>query len=125
MSTIFHKIVSGEIPCYKIYEDQDFLAFLDINPMCEGHTLLIPKSPAKWVWDVEKYNEYFLAARKIVRHFQKVTDNELVRMKVIGTDVPYAHIHIMPFDTQDHEFGKVRKLTEEKALEIQKKFSLI
>ena len=122
MSTVFHKIVAGEIPCYKIYEDENFLAFLDINPVCEGHTLLIPKSSAKWVWDVEKYSEYFETARKIIRHFQKVSGNELVTMKVIGTDVPYAHIHIMPFDPN---YGSRPALTSEKAKEIVDKFSMI
>jgi len=123
MSTVFHKIVSGEIPCYKIYEDDDFLAFLDINPKCDGHTLLIPKTPAKWVWDVEKYTEYFEVARKIVRHYQKVTGNDLVVMKVVGVDVPYAHIHILPYD---ENYGRGRStLTPEKAHQIMKKFSMI
>lgn len=121
MNTVFHKIVAGELPCYKIYEDEKFLAFLDINPKCDGHTLLIPKKYAKWVWDVEDFSEYFQTARKIAKHFQKVTGNELVTMKVIGTDVPYAHIHILPFDFQ---YGKNQPLNSVKAEEILRKFSL-
>ncbi len=122
MSTVFHKIVSGEIPCYKIYEDEDFLAFLDINPVCDGHTLLIPKEYSKWVWDVPKYNEYFAVARKIANHFRKVTSNDFVSMKVIGIDVPYAHIHILPYDPQ---YKNKSHFSHDYALEIQRKFSMI
>lgn len=118
---VFSKIVRGEIPCYKIYEDTNFLAFLDINPLCEGHTLLIPKKYARWVWDIEKYSLFFETAKKIAKHFQKVTKNDLVMLKVIGTDIPYAHLHILPYD--DNSSNK-RKPSEKKLKEIQNKFSL-
>ena len=120
--TIFHKIVRGEIPCYKIYEDDNYLAFLDIMPKCEGHTLLIPKKAAKWVWDVENYEEYLETTRKIVRHFQKVTGDELVLMKIVGTDVPYAHIHIMP---ADYDRKPEHKLEKNEAERILQKFSMV
>ena len=122
MVSIFTKIIKGEIPCYKIYEDDNYLAFLDIMPNCEGHTLLVPKKPAKWVWDVENYDEYFETARKIVRHFQKVTGDELVLMKIVGTDVPYAHIHIMPADYARKPEHRLEQAEAEKVL---KKFSMV
>ncbi|MCS7317682.1 MAG: HIT domain-containing protein [Candidatus Dojkabacteria bacterium] len=119
--TVFHKIVRREIPCYVIYEDTNFLAFLDIFPLAEGHTLLIPKKYYRYVWDVENYCEYLETARKIVRHFQKITKNELVFMKIIGTDIPYAHIHIIPGNTQKYE----ARLTEEDARRIVEKYKMI
>lgn len=111
--TIFSKIINKEIPAHIIYEDNKFLAFLDVNPLVFGHTLLIPKKPTKWVWDVEDFEEYFSTARKIIKHYQNVTGNELVTMKVVGTDVPHAHIHIMPYD--EKYSGDTHQLTDEEA----------
>ena len=122
MDTIFHKIVRKEIPSYIIYEDDDFLAFLDIQPNAFGHTLLVPKQYAKWVWDVEKFSAYFITAKKIAKHFQEVTGNEFVKLKVVGTDVPYAHVHIIPFD--EHYSSEPKKLLEEDAKRAVKKFGM-
>lgn len=119
--TVFHKIVRGEIPCYKIYEDSDFLAFLDIYPKVEGHTLLIPKKYAKYVWDVENYCDYFEIAKKIANHFRNITKSDLVFMNVVGTDIPYAHIHILPSNTLQYS----GKLFEEDAKRILLRFSMI
>ena len=93
---VFCKIASGEIPCYKIYEDNDFLAFLDIIPWCEGHTLVIPKKHYRWVWDVKNPGAYFKVARKIANHYKKIFKTEFVMSFIYGYDVPHAHIQLMP-----------------------------
>lgn len=93
---IFCKIVRGKIPCYKIYEDSKFLAFLDVYPYVSGHTLVIPKKHYSLVWDVEDYEEYMLLVREIVRKFQKISKNEMVYQTIFGEEVPHAHIHVLP-----------------------------
>lgn len=95
-STIFKKIIDGEIPCYKIYEDDTFLAFLDIHPEAPGHTLIIPKQESRWVWDVKEYEAYWIFTRKIVFALKKAFDTDWVLSKVIGDEVPHAHIHVWP-----------------------------
>ncbi len=93
---IFSKILRGEIPCYKIYEDDFVLAFLDVKPVTEGHTLVIPKKYARWVWDVEEIGQLMDACKKIANHFKSVTKQDVVYSFVHGEGVPYAHIHIFP-----------------------------
>lgn len=95
---IFCKIAKGEIPAYKIYEDADFLAFLDINPWVEGHTLVIPKKHYQWVWDlpVGEVGNYFAIAAKIANHFKKVFPTEFVMSFIYGYNVPHAHIQLFP-----------------------------
>jgi histidine triad (HIT) family protein len=93
---IFCKIVSGEIPSYKVYEDNDFLAFLDINPQTVGHVQVIPKTHHRWVWDVPNVGEYFEVVRKIAKAQQKAFDTEWILEKIVGEDVPHAHIWIFP-----------------------------
>ncbi len=92
--TIFKKIIDGELPSYKIYEDNDFLVFLSIYPAVPGHTLIIPKEEVRWVWDVTKYDEYMKLARKIAKAYQKAFNIEMVYMDVHGEEIPHAHIHI-------------------------------
>ncbi|MFA5877779.1 MAG: HIT family protein [Candidatus Staskawiczbacteria bacterium] len=95
---IFCKIVKGEIPSYKIYEDNDVLAFLDINPFAKGHTLVIPKKHATWVWDLEE-DEYCVllkAVRMIAKAIRKAFDTEWAVEGIAGLDVPHAHIHVIP-----------------------------
>jgi len=93
---IFCKIVKGELPAYKIYEDEQFLAFLDINPITKGHTLVIPKKHYTWVWDVKEIGEYIKVCQKIAKHFQKVTSEEMVMSFIFGEGVPHAHIRLAP-----------------------------
>ena len=121
MSSVFAKIVAGEIPCYKIYEDEKVLAFLDIHPETMGHTLVIPKVEVDKIYDLpeEDYVALMLAAKKIARHMEDVL-NKRTLWKVIGTDVPHAHIHLMPFDAE-WEQGRVIEVSEPKMIEIQKK----
>jgi histidine triad (HIT) family protein len=93
---IFCKIVAGEIPPHKIYEDEKFLAFLDINPRSPGHTQVIPKDHHRWVWDVPNAGEYFEVARKIAVAQQKAFNVSQIHSKIEGADVPHAHIWVFP-----------------------------
>lgn len=122
MSGIFSKIVSGEIPCYKVAENDRFLAFLDINPLKEGHTLVIPKKETDYIFDIEEpeYQELFTFARKVALAIGKVISCRKVGIAVIGLEVPHAHIHLVPLDgIYDIDFSKPKlKLTQDKFLEI-------
>lgn len=103
---IFCKIIKGEIPCDKVYEDDNFLAFLDIKPLNPGHTLVIPKKHFQWVDDVEDYNEYWQTARKISKAIQQALNPIMVAKLVYGLGVPHAHIHLVPkFDNDGHIGG--------------------
>lgn len=95
---IFCKIVAGEIPSHTVYEDSDFLAFLDIKPLTPGHTLVIPKQHFRWVWEVPNVGEYFEAARKVARAQQKAYETDWILSKIVGDEVPHAHIWIFPND---------------------------
>ena len=98
MATIFTKIVSGEIPSYKIYEDDQFYAFLDINPLAKGHALLIPKKEVDYLFDVEDalLSEMIVVAKKIAKAIEKAITCNRVGLMVIGLEVPHAHIHLIP-----------------------------
>ncbi|MEK7607921.1 MAG: HIT domain-containing protein [Patescibacteria group bacterium] len=93
---IFCKIIRGEIPCYKVYENKNFLAFLSIDPISPGHTLIIPKKHYRWVWDVPNVGEYFEIVRKIALAQKKAFATDFVLSKIIGEEVPHAHIWIYP-----------------------------
>lgn len=114
--SIFTKIVRGEIPCHKIYEDEQTLAFLDIHPKHEGHTLVIPKAnPAEFVWDLNDptYTALMLASKKVALRLRDVLPYRYVHEAIVGTDVPYAHIHLIPFDTTDQLHGAGVQATTE------------
>jgi histidine triad (HIT) family protein len=96
MECIFCKIIKGEIPSYKVYEDKEFFAFLDINPRNPGHTLVIPKKHYRWVWDVENVCGYFEAVRKVAKALQKAMNTEYVVSGIAGKEVFHAHIHLIP-----------------------------
>ncbi len=100
MSSIFTKIINGEIPCYKIAEDNDFLAFLDINPNAEGHTLCIPKKEINRIMDLEEtmYLDLMAFSRKIGRALEKAVHCKRVGMAVIGLEVPHVHVHLIPLN---------------------------
>lgn len=93
---IFCKIVKGEIPCEKIYENENFLAFLDIRPRGRGHVQVIPKKHYRWVWDVPEASEYFEIVKKIALAQKKAFDVEMVRSQIFGDEVPHAHIWVWP-----------------------------
>lgn len=103
MDCIFCKIANGEIPSYRVYEDQDFMAFLDINPFSKGHTLLIPKKHAKWVWDLEDgdYLNLMAIVKKIAIALKAKFNTEWVVEGIAGIDVPHAHVHIIPRQIND------------------------
>ena len=93
---IFCKIVKGEVPSYKVYEDNAYLAFLDIHPQSPGHTLVIPKEHYRWVWDLPNAGEYFEVAQKIAKAQQKAFGTDWILSKIIGDEVPHAHIWLFP-----------------------------
>lgn len=95
---IFCKIVAGDIPATKVYEDENFLAFLDIHPQAPGHVQVIPKTHYTWVWDVPNAGEYFELVKKIAKAQQKAFSTEWILSKIIGDEVPHAHIWVFPSD---------------------------
>lgn len=121
MSSVFTKIVNQEIPCYKIYEDDKTLAFLDIHPESKGHTLVIPKLEVDKIYDLpdEDYRALMDTAKKLSKNMEKVLGARTL-WKVVGTDVPHAHIHLMPLD-ETWEYGKTLELTPDEFEEIRAK----
>lgn len=132
MDSIFTKIVKGEIPSYKVAENETCYAFLDINPLAKGHTLVIPKKQVDYLFDLdeESYVELHLFARKVAKAIGKAIPSIRVAEAVIGLDVPHAHIHLIPINSEaDVDFRKERvKLTPEEFVQvaesIRKEFSL-
>lgn len=97
--SIFTKIINGEIPSHKIYEDDDVFAFLDIRPIMPGHTLVVPKKQVEFVWDLddETYANLTSVVKKIALHLREKLEIEYVGSQIIGVDVPHAHIQLIPF----------------------------
>jgi len=109
VSTIFSKIISGEIPSYKVAEDEHFLAFLDIFPLSKGHTLVIPKVETDYIFDIEseQYANLWKFAQKIAKAQKKVVDCERIGVAVIGLEVAHAHIHLIPINgVKDINFSR-------------------
>jgi|SRR5690606_30501743 len=98
--TIFTKIINGDIPSHKIYEDDRTYAFLDINPLTPGHTLVVPKAQVEFVWDLsdDDYQAVMTTAKKVAKRIRDTLQPSYVGQKVVGTDVPHAHVHVIPFD---------------------------
>lgn len=121
--SVFTKIIKGEIPCYKIYEDDKTLAFLDIHPETPGHTLVIPKLQCDKIYELpeEDYVALLDTAKKLSKHMEKVLGTRTL-WKVIGTDVPHAHIHLMPFD-ETWTYGREVKLSPAEMKELQEKLA--
>lgn len=106
---VFCKIVKKEIPAYIIYENEDFLVFLDIHPMAPGHTQIIPKKHYRWVWDVPNIGEYFEIVKKIAIAQKEAFNVEIIRSQIYGEEVPHAHIWVWPEirgDAQNFEENK-------------------
>jgi len=103
MSTIFTKIVKGEIPCYKVLEDESFLAFLDVNPNAKGHTLCIPKKETNKIFDIadSEYASLMLFSKKVAVALEKTIPCKRIGMAVIGLEVPHAHVHLIPLNEMD------------------------
>ncbi|HTO38277.1 MAG TPA: HIT family protein [Brumimicrobium sp.] len=109
MSSIFSKIVKGEVPSYKVAEDDKFLAFLDVQPIIEGHVLVIPKKEIDYIFDIEDQllGEYMAFAKMVAKKMDKVFDCKKIGMTVVGLEVPHAHIHLMPINgIADMDFNK-------------------
>lgn len=122
MDSIFTKIVKGEIPSYKVVENETCYAFLDINPLAKGHTLVIPKKQVDYLFDLDEelYVELQLFAKKVAKALGKAIPSIRIAEAVIGLDVPHAHIHLIPINSElDVDFKKERvKLTPEEFVQI-------
>lgn len=125
MSTIFSRIIAGEIPSYKIAEDNKFFAFLDINPMAKGHTLVVPKQETDYIFDLDDdlLAHMVVFAKKTARAIEKTISCKRVGMMVIGLEVPHAHIHLIPIQKEgDMSLANPRvKLSREEFEEIAEK----
>ena len=127
MATVFTKIIKGEIPCYKIAENEDYFAFLDINPLRAGHTLVVPKRETDYVFDLE---DVYLAgmiifSKKIAVAIKSVIACNRIGVAILGLEVPHAHIHLVPMDTmEDINFKNPKlKFTVEEFKDIAAKIS--
>jgi len=127
METIFTKIIRGEIPCYKVAEDARFFAFLDINPLAEGHTLVIPKNPVDYLFDMEnqELGEMLVFAKKIAKSIKANFPCKKVGMTVVGLEVPHAHIHLIPINgVYDMDFRREKlKRSSEQFEELAKRLA--
>lgn len=125
MSSIFTKIVNGELPAYKLAEDDRFLAFLDINPLAKGHTLVIPKKEVDYIFDIEDelYKDLFAFAKKVGKAIDAAIPCERVGITVIGLEIAHAHVHLIPINTiYDMDFKQPKlKLSESEFEEIAEK----
>ena len=109
MASIFSRIVAGEIPCYKVAENDKFFAFLDIAPLAKGHTLVIPKREVDYFYDLEdeELQEMMIFAKSIAKKIKATTECKKVATVVLGLEVPHAHIHLVPMNTEkDVDFSK-------------------
>ena len=126
MSSIFSKIVRNELPAFNVYENENHIAFLDINPLKLGHTLVIPKKEIDYIFDInsKEYDELWNFAKIVAKGMRKVIECERISIVVMGLDVPHAHIHLIPFNNiNDIDFSKPKlKISNE---EMQKTADLI
>jgi histidine triad (HIT) family protein len=112
--SVFTKIVKGEIPCHKVYEDDKTLAFLDIHPVQPGHTLVVSKKQVEFVWDLEDedYQAMMAATKLVAKRLKNVLDKPYIGSQIIGIDVPHAHIHLIPF-SEVRELRRIPDMTTE------------
>ena len=124
MATIFSRIVAGEIPCHKVAENEEFFAFLDINPVAKGHTLVIPKSEVDYIFDIDdqKLGRMMAFAKRVARAQEAAIACKRVGLAVMGLEVPHAHIHLVPITKEsDMYFGGAKFiLSQEELAEIAK-----
>ena len=122
METIFTKIIKGEIPCYKIAENDQFISFLDISPLAKGHALVVPKIQNDYIFDLDDktLSELFLFAKKVAKGIKKVIPCKRIGIAVIGLDVPHTHIHLIPINKIDEMnfSGKRKAFNKEEFTEI-------
>jgi histidine triad (HIT) family protein len=124
MPSIFSKIVSGEINCHKIHENDEFLAFLDVNPLAIGHTLVIPKIEVDYIFDIEDHilSRMIVFSKNVAKQLQSKIDCKRIGVAIIGLEVPHAHIHLIPLNTvQDINFSAPKlTITNDKLSELSK-----
>jgi len=123
---VFCKIAKGEIPSYKVYEDEKFIAFLDIKPRNPGHTLVIPKEHFRWVWDVPYLGEYFEVVGRIANAIRKAMQTDWVVSLVLGEEIPHAHVWLVPrFENDGHggsiDLSNIKEISKEEMEKIAKK----
>ena len=124
--SIFTKIINGEIPSYKIAENDNFIAFLDINPNAKGHTLVVPKREENKIFDLtkEEYTELMNFSYRVAKALEKTITCERIGMSVIGLEVPHVHVHLIPINSmEDMQFQKKVKLSNDEFIEISSKIS--
>lgn len=128
MASIFTRIINGEIPCYKVAEDENFIAFLDINPLVEGHTLVVPKIEEDYIFDLddETLAKMMAFAKKVAAQIKTVTECKRVAIAVLGMEVPHAHMHLIPMNTEgDVDFKKARpEVTKEQFAALVEKLAI-
>ncbi len=124
MATIFSRIIAGEIPSYKVAEDDRFFAFLDINPLMKGHTLIVPKQEVDYLFDLDDrtLQDMIVFAKRVAEKIKSKIECKKVAMVVLGLEVPHAHIHLIPMNTEsDVDFRKQKlELTPEEFAQIAK-----
>lgn len=127
MASIFSRIIAGEIPSYKVAEDENYYAFLDINPLTEGHTLVVPKKEVDYLFDLDDSTlaGMILFAKKVARKIEKEIDCKRVAVVVLGLEVPHAHIHLIPIQSEeDVDFHREKlRLSPEEFQTIAEKLS--
>jgi histidine triad (HIT) family protein len=127
VATIFTKIINGEIPCYKIAEDDDYFAFLDINPLRAGHTLIVPKQETDYIFDLDDDHlaGMILFSKKVAAAIRYVIPCNRIGVAILGLEVPHAHIHLVPMDTmEDINFKRPKlKFTADEFREVADKIS--
>lgn len=129
MVTIFSRIVAGEIPCHKIAEDDEFFAFLDINPVAVGHTLVIPKKEVDYIFDIDDpmLGRMMAFAKRVARALETAIECKRVGLAVMGLEVPHAHIHLIPITKESdmNFFGKKKEMTQEELAAVAEKVRFV